>query len=463
MRKRSGRAHARSAFVMLTVVIIVMASLLVVTGVLFLTRAEAASTAATIEAAQHRAVAWSGVQAVMSKLAAQRAAMLRGQMPEVDAEMKIYDAGQEEGVATLMPIDGEGRLVVAESSRIDLNAANAERLSATGQFSAEEAASIIAGRREGYQSAADLLALEWVTNERFHGPLASFSWRETASSDASESTEKQAPLAELVTVFSAEPEVNERGDRRINVNAPWSDDLRSRLARASSDAIAAAIGSRRESGGAIGSASELFTVVRGLGVEQEELAKLLDAVRYADAAATGGRVNINVASEPVLRSVPGVSEEAAAAIVQMRESVPDDELRSVAWLLAREVLTPDQFRDALPHVTSRSWTFRIRVGAAIRSADSSDEAPVRAVFEAVIDCVDETPRIAVLRDITHLPTLAILAQQAQDSDGADAPAATEEPSTEERAVAGAPADGADPDAEEPPIAAPKRLGRWRAP
>ena len=64
-----------------------------------------------------------------------------------------------------------------------------------------------------------------------------------------------------------------------------------------------------------------------------------------------GGVNINDAPEPVLRAVigdPGIT----ARIIQERETVPEHERQSVLWLLRRRVMDGHRFRSIYRHITT---------------------------------------------------------------------------------------------------------------
>ena len=72
------------AFVLIAVLVIVGGALLVATSVMFIAHAELAGEAGLAEAAQSRALAWSGVQAVMNRLDDQRDLILDSEGPELE-------------------------------------------------------------------------------------------------------------------------------------------------------------------------------------------------------------------------------------------------------------------------------------------------------------------------------------------------------------------------------------------
>jgi hypothetical protein len=95
----------------------------------------------------------------------------------------------------------------------------------------------------------------------------------------------------------------------------------------------------------------------------------------------------------------------------MRGRLEAEALRSVAWPAAEGVLTPEQFREAVDYLTTRSMQWRVRVEAGFETAEEgpavflAEDAPKlrdRIVLEAVIDVSSERARVAYLREITML-------------------------------------------------------------
>src|SRR5438552_6062465 len=74
----------RRAFVLIAVLVIVGSALYVATALMFQAQADVISAGRAAQVAQSRALAWSGVQAVMSRLNEQRDRILAGQGPRLD-------------------------------------------------------------------------------------------------------------------------------------------------------------------------------------------------------------------------------------------------------------------------------------------------------------------------------------------------------------------------------------------
>ena len=70
-----------------------------------------------------------------------------------------------------------------------------------------------------------------------------------------------------------------------------------------------------------------------------------------------GRININLASETVLRAIPEMSTETASQIVQQRDSLEESERGNSAWLLSHQVVTAEQYRKWFPYITTGGDVF----------------------------------------------------------------------------------------------------------
>ncbi len=473
-------SHRRS-FIMFAIMIVVMSTLLVATGVIFLVQAESRSSHGVIDSAQSRAIAWSGLQAVMAELQDQRSDILKGDFPSIGREFTIYRHGAEEGVARLLPVVESGEVLVGESARIDLNEATPERLKATGILEDTEVDSIIAERGGGYAAVSDLLKLSWVDDRRFYGDLPDGRWTIddglTRNPRAATAVPVTVPLSQQFSVFSFEPEITSKDTARININANWTKRLRDRLAQATTPEFADAVAARRTTD-TIKSLGDVYQIAKSAGVQDERLNEVFDAIRLSAESLRGGQVNVHRASREVLLSVPGLNAELVDAILQTRESLSDEDRQGLAWLLTREVLTPSAFDVASAHLTTRSMTFRVRIGALVREDEDQTDVSIRTVLEAVIDCVDQTPRLAMVRNISQLPALATVMQSLDESpsdvtdpdmstpaDEPSRPAATESSGGTSRQNEPAPG-SADkskkPKTMAPPTASVRRRGRWTA-
>src|SRR5690606_29646218 len=107
-----------------------------------------------------------------------------------------------------------------------------------------------------------------------------------------------------------------------------------------------------------------------------------------------GRININLAPRPVLMAIPGLDAEVLDQLLARREALDKDALRTPAWLLTEQIVTLEQFRQMLPHITTGGDVFRAQL-IAWRPAGG----PYRRV-EVVIDATEDPARRIVWNDLS---------------------------------------------------------------
>lgn len=128
-----------------------------------------------------------------------------------------------------------------------------------------------------------------------------------------------------------------------------------------------------------------------------ELPRLQERFALEDKPAMG-RININEADEAVLRAIPGVSESQARSIFHKQPKAEDrrPEYRSIAWLLTQGLLTPGEFREFAPWITTGGDVFS---GLAVGRIAGQGSA---SVIQFRVDCTSATPALLFRRE---LPTL----------------------------------------------------------
>ncbi len=129
------------------------------------------------------------------------------------------------------------------------------------------------------------------------------------------------------------------------------------------------------------------------------LPKLMDAVTVNASPMIPGRININQAPYPILRGIPGMSEEVVDEILANRTLDPSDEdpaQRHETWILSRGIVTLDEMKDLMPYITAGGDVFRAQV------VGYFDSAGPAARIETIIDATTPAPRILFWRDISHL-------------------------------------------------------------
>lgn len=394
------KAPRRSFVLAATLVAIVLLALSAI-GIAVIADVQSDGVDAESRRVQARALAWSGVQCVMAELARQRPRMMEAQPPQIATSWTMFerDGGAgDRGIARL--VDRSGQLLIPEAGRLDLNAATRDQLVALG-VEPEQADRVISGRSAGpYASPVEV------------GILRAPSAEVSSTAD----TEPSDPVA-LLTTFAFEPNVQVgigpgaavlAGRPRIDISAPWSDQLGSALTERLGAELAAPLLEQLRTKGPTKRYSDLvrWLVARGPETPVADWGAYFDVVTTSDAPLTTGAIDINTAPPEVLAAVPGLDPDAAERIALRRRSMEPSLRRSVTWPLTEKLITPEQFADMVDHVTIRSLVWRVVVEAGVSSGkidpDGSDPLSDRVCYEAVIDLVDPTPRLAYLRDITEL-------------------------------------------------------------
>lgn len=357
------------------------------------TDAHLSGLAGSLRDAQVRALAWSGVQAVVWELARQRDDILAGRTPRLTPAWELFvEPDGTRGIVRLVPLDADVYLE-SESARLDVNTATAEMLGRVPGFDAAHAQAIVSGRQSRtYVSVEQALRGIAGQNAPHEG-----AWRR------------------LLTAHAFEPNVQfgigpggaeRRGLRRVQVGGGWTDALASVLGeRIGAEAAPRLRGLFTGSGPR--SASALADAVRRTGLDVRLWPILLDMFTFTADPYIPGRVDLNRAEATVLACLPGITPDAADRIVHARQYLDEEMLASPAWLVIEGLVTPEQFVQAFPYLTTRSFQWRARVEAGVAAGDQAlrlppHEVPLkrRVCYELVVDVSSRRPRIAYLRDIT---------------------------------------------------------------
>ncbi len=486
MRRPAGE---RGVVLLMTFVVVVVATLLG-TSVLFVVEAEMAASRTALGRVQARSLAWSGVQAALAELATQRESILEGVPPEVTREWTLFtDDNGVRGAVRLLPIGAGEAWLVSEASKLDANTATAEMFARVSSIGKELGDKIVAGRTGArYESVEDLLRVPGLTPELLYGPVE-------GDEPMRRSEEAPAALADLLTVFGFDANVQaglgengdqHRGNRRININVPWSDELGAAVAERFGQETADGLKAELDGGTKFTKDSDIVAALRRLSVPVEAWAPIIDAFTTSPDPYLVGRVDLSTASAGALAAVPGIDEAAAGAIVAGRERIDDLTRMNPAWIVTEGIVDAEQFQSAIDHLTTRSFVWRVRVEAGRVAGEEDEELSIseRVVLDAVIDVSSQRPRVAYLRDVTLMDTAAamrrsILAARSERETLADeAPGVAEpeavpgppsRPGSGRRAVPARPVasgvpggDDAPPEPPAPPEARDRRLGRWIA-
>ncbi len=125
----------------------------------------------------------------------------------------------------------------------------------------------------------------------------------------------------------------------------------------------------------------------------DEFAQVHTALTTTNAQFIEGRINVNTASEAVLKCIPGIGADNAGSLVSFRQANPS-RLDSVAWV--SEVIAREDALRAGPYLTAQSYQFSADIVALGHHARGYQR--VKFIF----DTSEGTPRIVYRQDLTHL-------------------------------------------------------------
>lgn len=140
------------------------------------------------------------------------------------------------------------------------------------------------------------------------------------------------------------------------------------------------------------------------GIDDSNLATVMDKLTTNRGASTTGMLNVNTASLDALTAIPGIDVDVARSIVEDRrdlvgEIVDDERVErrsTTAWLFTEGLVDEETFRTIAPKLCARGYQFHVQcVGFSWPGGQFR-------VIEAVIDITGAPPRVTYLRDITRL-------------------------------------------------------------
>lgn len=425
-------AGGRRGTVLFAVLFLVVLGALSATTMLGAVAAERAVVGRELEDIELRAAVRSALLVYMTELADQREAALGGEAPTLPQEIRIERGEGERAIVVRLIPWPDGRWLTPETGRLDLNHATVEMLGALPGMPASLAERIVAEReRAFFQSPGDVLALDGA------GVLLERSDPYGVSGD-----EASGGVAafDLLTVFSSDPPVQagvgddeRRGTPRVNINAPWSDNMERAFRQNLSEQAAETARTIFVDTPRIERASDLVAYLIEREVPVEEWGVLLDSLTTSAERYRLGGVDLNSASRGVLASLPGISEDIAAEIVGARERIDPVDRKGVTWPLAEGIVPVETFVGLVDRIVTRSLQWRVVLRAGFEEPDegagfgfgslpeadefgvevSRDDSSLRAgpgvEIEAVIDIAGGEPRLAYLRDRSALDLFSRIA------------------------------------------------------
>lgn len=431
-RSRRSR-RPRRGLVIVAVIVVVGTVMLIASGMVARATSDRAALAGEQRRIQQRVAAWSGVRAMMSALASDRDLILEGgaPLPPVD-EAVLWAEGGDEWIVRLLPIGPAGQTVVAEAGKLDLSTVTAIDLLVTDALDPDQVDAILAardaapGRRP--VAVAELAAAAGVDPETVLGPLEeirTISAGIGAEQDLADrvldrlTAGRLDAITDLLTVHAVEPAIQRDGTRRIVLPESWSDELGDRLNDRFGDGASTAIEQLYAGGTRFEQDAEIVRQLVQFQVEPAEWGQYLDALTSDPADEHVGRLDINTASAAALRTLPGLDEETVQSIIDARNGLSADERWTITWPVVLGLIEPEAFVELADRLTVRCFTWRMRIAVGRRSTDAEADEPLRdvTVLEAVVDLAAPQPRLAELRDVTHLELAARLVLAGLEAEG----------------------------------------------
>jgi len=205
--------------------------------------------------------------------------------------------------------------------------------------------------------------------------------------DLGRATQLEPGLADFVTVYSTEPNLDSSGQQRVNVNV-GTGRLRRLLSPVLSAGKVNEVIDRTRSGRPFRNVMDFYYRT---GMELEEFRRVADRLTTnPNAQNLQGMVNLNTAPREVLASLPQMTDGDAQSIVSQRDSKGD--FTSIADVA--EVLTQDKATAIGAMVTTRSYRF----SADIVATDATGRAFKR--YQIVIDTLTTPAKVIYCRDVT---------------------------------------------------------------
>ncbi len=435
------RSFQRRGFVIVAVLVAGISGLWVATSLLFLAQSDVRSAEVTMTRTRNRSLGLSGLRMLSDVLVEQREKILLGDSPTIEPQYSLWDEGNREAVVRLIPFGPGGERLIAEAGRLDVNHATVEQLSRLNMLDSGQARAIVDAREARptgrFHSLHELLMIDGIDAADLLGDLAEEDSMDQVNGQEVDLAERVARrlavpeargLIDVLTIFGFEPNLQQNGRRRIDLNVPWSEELARRITERFGEGAAAALESVFQET-AFDDDARIVEVLRRFQVPARDWMEPLDALTTRPEVHVTGRLDLNTASVDVLETLPGLDRAKADRLVAERESLDREERGSIAWPLLRDVVSDETFEEISSLVTVRSWTWRVRIAAGMVAADDP-EGPIdqAVVYEAVIDLADPQPRIGYLREITLLQTASRLAAVLEDerADEESAVAAFEE-------------------------------------
>ncbi len=311
-----------------------------------------------------------------------------------------------------------------EAGRINVNTATQEMLVKLPGMTAEAAAAIVDWRDEDeavstggaeseyylllpdpyycknafFETLEELLLVKGISREMLYGEdlnrngVLDFNENDADESEPADNRDGHLArgLADYVTVYSRENNLDSQGEARINVNDGNAGGLSDVLRGAVSTNRYFGIMDRVRSGRPFRNVLDFYYRT---GLTTDEFAQVADALTTRRSETVAGLVNVATAPREVLLCLPGLEESDVDALVEKRQA-SDTDTSNIAWVA--EVLDRDKGAEVGDFVTARSYQF----SADIVAVSANGRAFRRYLAE--IDALSSPARVTRWQDLTAL-------------------------------------------------------------
>lgn len=212
-----------------------------------------------------------------------------------------------------------------------------------------------------FDTVDELLLVKGITSDLFYGAAGSNSSANSVtgiSSDLSStitSGDTSNSLSELVTTYSLEQNVASDGTARVNVKTASQSDLQTKLNIPAN--VARRIVSDRGSNGA--NLKTIADLMNTNGVNRTLMNQIGDKITISSKASNPGLVNINNASEAVLRTIPNIDDIAIKAIMDARTA--GTAFTGLNDVFAVTALDRQHLQRLIPYICTKSSIYLVRV------------------------------------------------------------------------------------------------------
>ena len=435
----------RRGFILVAVLILIMLASMVAISLLFRLKAEDTAAAAGAGAEQAWAAAMSGVQEAMRVAAAAKPGSTDWRnLPRAFRDRFVSDDGSDRWFFTVYsPPDHDALAelrfgLTDEAAKLNLNAAHSTNFTGFPRLTVQHIAALRDfldfddtvrpdGAEQEYYSALpqpyavrnrpldtveEILLIRGFTPSLLYGEDANMNWRlDPNENDGDESMPADnndgrldLGLQPMLTVYSYDPNIDNDGVPRTNLNDPADPLPHVELPPALTNFTAALRTNKFHLGHAADLLEAKLKIKDATGKETEipsgigkaELPVALDLFTTRTRERTEGLVNINTAGIEVLASVPGIDEPLAERILSTRRSISPERRTTIAWLYQEAVVDAALFKSIAPYLCARSYQYSFRVvGFGLPSGRFR-------VLDVVIDAAPDEPVITYLRDLTRL-------------------------------------------------------------